>query len=418
MKRSWNMFKSLFLIMLLVNVCIISSMEMVFADGKKDEKNVFGLSNYETFAEEGEECKNIKKKVQAELENVTGLISYETEEYLNRKGIFDEEIEDISNIQELDEVGVENIEIFTEYFAVSDTPEEQNKSISNNEMEILEVEEVDALFGNEYFGEDNEVMSCDLDKKDENIIDKVLVNIGIKPMNVYGVVKSEGGGNISFLKKTVIITSMNVENRDCVHVICTSKWTTMPKYRNIDVITLAWSGAMYVSALDDYNYVEQRWDEETHSCMDGNKIIINRKYKNNNVLFFDYYADPKYLKKGQFFINENGCVAVAKLHEDTNNKILISDRVYDEKVITNERIIIDIYLKKKSGYEEFIVYPYYEHFKSDLNVQRVITSLALLANNLYNGDFGNSIYVLTSGMHTSSYATQAGIAFDCRYTYK
>lgn len=38
MKRRWKMFKSLFLIMLLVNVCIISSMEMVFADGKKDEK--------------------------------------------------------------------------------------------------------------------------------------------------------------------------------------------------------------------------------------------------------------------------------------------------------------------------------------------------------------------------------------------
>lgn len=83
------------------------------------------------FTEDREEYSNINKKIEKEINSKTKLIDENTENYLNESGVYNSEIEKISDVELLDDVKPEDIQIFTGYFAVVDTLEKADIPITD-----------------------------------------------------------------------------------------------------------------------------------------------------------------------------------------------------------------------------------------------------------------------------------------------
>ena len=112
---------------------------------------------------EGKNEQNISKKINDELSNDTGLINKEMEDYLNNNWIYDEEIPDISNKCQLDKIDVNDLVVYTGYYAVSDSEDKADVDV-DDDAKLLNENETDALLGNLYYDEVNEVINNEKNK--------------------------------------------------------------------------------------------------------------------------------------------------------------------------------------------------------------------------------------------------------------
>lgn len=92
-----------------------------------------------------------------------------------------------------------------------------------------------------YYGKENDVIKEKNDKDRKSLSDKILMSIGLKPVNAYAFNESVGGGSVTYLKKILIIYPWKVNEKECVKITYTTLWTTMSKYRNVDVVSLYWT---------------------------------------------------------------------------------------------------------------------------------------------------------------------------------
>lgn len=374
------------------------------------------------FTEDREEYSNINKKIDEEINSNTKLIDENTENYLNESGVYDSEIEKISDVELLDDVKPEDIQIFTGYFAVVDTLEKADIPITDDELEPISGDELNALFGNIYYDENNDLAAYDKEGKiKSSAVDKILMSIGIKPINAYADYIDMGGkydsNHKTYLKKTLIAYPLTISGKKCIKISYFSTWETMPKYRNVDVVSLYWTNATWESYLQNKTFVQQSWNYETHSCMDGQNVIINRKtgYGTTN---FSYYANPGNLKQSQYFISSHGIIAAIKLHEDTNTKYLLEQRVYDEKIYSNEELLIEVYLEKEKNKTSSVIYPYYQHYKSKASVKNVVVSAAGAVGNTIDGNIAKAVYILSNGLRVTSDIEYSGVTFSWVYNFK
>lgn len=221
----------------------------------------------------------------------TGIIDSKLEAQLNAQGIFDSELEefsdeDIKSIEQADEVFA--VTQYIEYKYTADTDEDNSDLIDNYkrsldnetdvevkgnsstdisedlniidnfmdsaavvehtpdgyEAKVMSDTEVDELIKEIYFDESK--------KEEENILNKVLVGIGIMPQNVYAATKVESSRPTatSYMKKVLMVCQVN----DKVHIIFTCRWLKSPANRMIDILEISWNGGRRILNDDKHTY--------------------------------------------------------------------------------------------------------------------------------------------------------------------
>lgn len=411
--------KSIIAVVLLMNAYLMfAQFEIsVYADrnNEKGDNSEFLKSDNFVFTDDREKYNNINRKIEEEISTYTQLINPDIEKYLNENGVYDSEIMQISDVELINNIKQGDIQIFTGFFAFDDTPETVNVPITDDELKPLSSNEIDALFGNVYYGENNKIF--EQKEMKNSAIDKILLAIGIKPINAYAETYERGGGKETYLKKTLIAYPQTINGEACIKLTYFATWETMPKYRNVDVVSLYWTNATCESYLQSKTVVEQSWNYETHSCMDGPNIIINKK-TGWGATDFSFYANPGDLRKSQYFVSSNGIVAAVKLHENTDTKITLQQRVYDEKIYSNEEVRIEVYLLKEKNKKDAQIYPYYQHYKSKADVKKVMVSAVGVVGNILSGDIVKAVYVLANGLQVTNNMDYSGVTFVWTYTFK
>lgn len=240
--------------------------------------NVYALESegteesVENFTENMEDYEYIEQKVEDELKEDTGLLEPEIEEELNKQGVFDSEIEQCAEeyVDALNKAEPEDIEVQAEYYKIEDTEELSGVSVSEGEMVPASEEDINEYLADEYY--DEEVHAEETD--DSSIVGQILENIGIKPIEVKAETQSKGGQkdkkNKTMLKKTVICTrdkSKDKNKKQYIYVHIIFKWDKMPKYRELDTISVKWDNARY-----DYEY--EKKTAVSHFGQNINMIIV------------------------------------------------------------------------------------------------------------------------------------------------
>ena len=215
----------------------------------------------------------------------TGILNSELEAELNAQGIFDSEImnmseEDIDCIETADKVYIETQyvqyvytgeelssdieedkiqyfknknEIINENVEISEGQEVIDDYLNINrlsksclpygyEAKIMSEDEVDELIEELYFNEES--------NNGDNVLNKILTGIGVKPQTVYA--KTKVGSDrqeSSYLKKILIVCQ--VDNKVRVNFNCI--WMKTPANTLVDLVSLQWMGGSRI--LNDSSHL-------------------------------------------------------------------------------------------------------------------------------------------------------------------
>ena len=120
---------------------------------------VGGILNGKVLAKEGREDFLIKKEKDEVNKNI-GILQSRYEKWLNRNGIFDEEIKKYSEneIKEIEKMNIDDSIISTAYYVVDDSTEEKdNKCFDEGDMIQLTSEETNKYIAQKYYGENTDI---------------------------------------------------------------------------------------------------------------------------------------------------------------------------------------------------------------------------------------------------------------------
>lgn len=384
---------------------------------KYEKKNELLIDTTESFAKEREQYKFTNKKINEEIKHQSGSVNAKLEKHLNENGIFDDEIDTLGeeNLNDMEECDIQNIQIYAGYFAMEDTKEREGQTICEDELIPLTAEDVNELIGEEYYNTEN--LGDNIDSSLTSFLDTV----GIETIAASAKVESRGGidnkNEYTLLKKIIIVYKCKNSPYYCVTYSCI--WTKMPKYTNLDAVSLKWSGAFFDGepfSIEETS-VMQKWTEESYDYVNGTKYVkLNRKIveKTKNL---SYYANPNNLRAGQYFIDETSICCAVQLHkkkETTNmfepDESIMSQRTYKVKECYNESIVMVTYLKRENNRNVLTLYPYYLHSKTNID-------LSIIAINIATGGYLNAIYNLVSGKTVSIETEYSGIVWPFTYDY-
>ncbi|MBQ3545611.1 MAG: hypothetical protein IJA34_11615 [Lachnospiraceae bacterium] len=408
--------KSIIAVVLLLNYALIIPNFEVSADeinkSRKNEESIF--------SKDREKFKNINKKIKEEMESHTDLLDEDIEIYLNENGVYDREIEKIKGVEYMSGLNKEDIQIFSAYYSVEDNPQKTDVPITDGEMQPLSGEEINNLIGNIYYGENNDISKKEEKINKDGVFDKFLTAVGIKPVEAYAAVYEAGGDNESYLKKTMIVYSKKVNGKECYEVIYFSTWETMPKYRNVDVVSLHWANATWQPYLNSNVVVKQNWDVKRFYF---NSLLFKEVLKDESyTTMFEEHSNPDNLKSSQYFISEKGIVAVLDLHDDIIKSFnVLGIQNHDITTYSNEELVIQLYLEKDKYKDTVIFYPYYQHYKNSYNVKSVTMSIIGAIVGGINKNAISVVYSLAGGIMAAEY----DMVYCCEsepwsynYTYK
>ncbi|MBE5927396.1 MAG: hypothetical protein E7270_10585 [Lachnospiraceae bacterium] len=396
-------------------------------------------NNYATekhFSEERDNYGYIDKKISNDIANNTGVISPKLEEYLNSEGFFDEDINCLTDeeIQSLKDIEKEDIEVYTEYYAVVD---EGNTSITEDELIPLNSDEVNELIKEEYYGK-----KSDLNKKIHNRMNRkeskskkdFLELIGIKPIVVYASDSYTIGGvndkvNYSYLKKSLfaVKSKFYYYNADNVkkyyyQIIATMTWSKMPENRLWDIFSIEWEGMSYEypSTSERKNWTEQgvNLSPQVMRIYDTETFWINKNSTNKEPYNYTYkynitkdmtckaYGNDKEvtLKNNQYYLRSDKMVGVVDLLDDKSV-------AYDSGKIkytnyTNEGVKIIMYLKKQ-GDNTGRVYLMWKHTqkKVKLNLDISLDRIVSLTISIAESNPIMTVLTLAGGVNGKTYYT-------------
>lgn len=416
-------FKCFVMILLTLNASLRSVPVYVFAKEENkllenhQKKNELLIDTTESFAKEREQYKFTNKKINEEIKHQSGSVNAKLEKHLNENGIFDDEIDTLGeeNLNDMEECDIQNIQIYAGYFAMEDTKEREGQTICEDELIPLTAEDVNELIGEEYYNTEN--LGDNIDSSLTSFLDTV----GIETIAASAKVESRGGidnkNEYTLLKKIIIVYKCKNSPYYCVTYSCI--WTKMPKYTNLDAVSLKWSGAFFDGepfSIEETS-VMQKWTEESYDYVNGTKYVkLNRKIveKTKNL---SYYANPNNLRAGQYFIDETSICCAVQLHkkkETTNmfepDESIMSQRTYKVKECYNESVVMVTYLKRENNRNVLTLYPYYLHSKTNID-------LSIIAINIATGGYLNAIYNLVSGKTVSIETEYSGIVWPFTYDY-
>ena len=245
----------------------------------------------------------------------TGKLDAKIEAELNAQGIFDSEIlnmseEDIECIETSDKIYImtqyvqykytgkdisinedektkcikNKKAIKKEHIQISETQEILNDFLNINCMEesslpngyeakIMSEHEVDELIEELYFDEKSNNV--------DNLLDKILVSIGIKPQMVYAKTKvGSDRQNSSYMKKILMVCQVN----DKVRINFNCIWIKQPANTLLDYVELQWAGGTRVFDDINHSYSAEMTYNKTTIDKSGNIVSKNKivkDYTNN-----------------------------------------------------------------------------------------------------------------------------------------
>lgn len=355
------------------------------------------------FTDNKNDYEYIDRKIEQEIEcNTMGIEHKEIEQFLNEKGIFDEEMNlhlSQENLTEMEKAGLKNLTVMSAYYAVDDTCTEEeyaysegtNNVIDASNMIQLNDEEVDKYLSEEYFQNKTDLNSSiekKIEKRNQNIQEKSFKNtimqaIGIEPKEAFA--ESVGGYSYTMLKKTVIAYKVT---DDYARVRVWFDWTRMPENRNLDTIAIRLDYGQYErNAPNDYGKITAR--HEYYNLVKtgpvgckGSKIKISSKMKSVAADFLqdeEYHASSVVIK------------AAVKL-EENESKLLSNGNVHSEE-ISGESVYFDFYVRFTTPNKNYLeITPIYVHVKKKADVFK----LAKATIDLAKGNFVNVAYYLAN----------------------
>lgn len=363
---------------------------------EKMGKDVFEVNNNCGFTENKEDYYYIDKKVKKEKKSVTGKLDKDIEEKLNENGVFDEEINSSneSELEDLRSADADTMQIYTQYYAIDDREELKDKKVEESDMIELSEEQADEYISQKYYGKKTDLYS-ELEERMEKsesrnesnsigILETIGIQLGIVPITVLAETQSKGGksdkSNPTMLKKIMVVS--RVKDTKKIVVLARYIWDEMPKYRELDSISLDWDNAKYVSG-EVHAY--HKWTHvQYYNNMHGDPAEGYKK--ENKSVEMKYNANPAILKNNQYHIRNGYMCAAADLHNDKTTTI----NTYRKKVSKyyNEEVSFSVYLKRTAKTVYF--YPYYEHTKTTMDLVKV-------ALGVVDGGKLSTVYSLTSG---------------------
>ena len=198
----------------------------------------------------------VHQKIQDEIENDVTELNTNIEQYLNSKGVFDEDIQLYSDDtkKELNMANTNCVWVQNEYYSVVDADEEL---LENTELQELTEEEINNYIGEQYYDIDTG-FSQTFKEQTVNGVAKTSSNSRAKQYNV-------DMTDVSTLKVSLVV----IEYASRVTVSVTYTWDTMPKYRQIDVAGIAWGRDGVLRDLDNA-------DKDVSAEYTANYTIENR----------------------------------------------------------------------------------------------------------------------------------------------
>ena len=182
----------------------------------------------------------------------------------------------------------------------------------------------------------------------------------------------------------------------------------MPKYRNVDVVSLTWKNATYEYGLEDHISVIQSWKTQSGCYEERSKVLFNEQI-NSNRKVFTYYSNPSALKKSQYCIESNQFVAAVKLHEDYDDKLYMEDTWYNITKFYDESLHIELLLEIDTRKSSTIIKPYYQHLKDDIDVGSLIIDMT--------SGYVSAIYSILTRKYIQPNYTFSGVTFQLPYVF-
>ena len=229
--------------------------------------------------------------------------------------------------------------------------------------------------------------------------------IGLKPVEVNAASLSYGGkddkNNKTMLKKT-IIREKKKGTKKYIWTRVSFLWTSMPKYRQLDSISIEWDGAEYDRKYEENTKVVHSWTKHIYEYDYKGKKKLNMYVSQSKQMTLN--ANPALLKSDQYHARTGYMCCAAKLHENSFSHVGADITYYD---YYNEQISFSMYLKRKSERVDF--FPYYLHAYTS----RKLSSVAI---DLLEGGRISAIYKLLSGKTAEIKTSYSGV--NKAFTFK
>lgn len=376
--------KNIIAIMLIVIANIVSvytTTYNVYADENIDTRE-FDKKN--VFIEGHKKYGNVDKTVQKEVSRHSTVAKKEIEEYLNKQGVFDDEIAGLftdEDLRELQICDLVNTEIYVAYYAVEDKAELEDCAVVEEEMIELTDEQVDKYLAEKYFSKETnlyEELEKEFREKNEcennSLFNELLEAVGLKPIVAYAAItKSETIGGVddednpSMLKKIW----MAKKSSNYILVNFEAVWTEMPKYRNLDVIYIEWDYGKYYE-IAHYADVEVThfWRKKVvYVSAMGKRVTENTPHSKQ----MKYVPEGQNLKNNQYNIREDYLCAAINLHNDYEGYSTVTmEDIHN--LYVNEGVSFKFYVRPEEGVGRMNFYLRYGHTKVETNIVSVAVS--------------------------------------------
>lgn len=283
-------------------------------------------------------------------------------------------------------------------------------------MVELTEEEANAYISQKYYGKKTDLYNRLNQKIEKNKKHKkdnskswlqaIGVKLGFVPVSVSASTQSKGGkddkSNPTMLKKILIVSQQGDTKQ--LSVVARYIWTEMPKYRELDSISLSWDNAKYVSG--DVQ-VYHKWVYEYYNYYPFKKQKKTNYIKKEEFTKMKYNANPALLKNNQYHVRNGYICAAADLHNDISKTI--NTRWYVKTNYYNEEVCFTIRLKRNA--KTVIFYPYYLHTKTNKDLIEVAISLA-------DRGYLEAIYKMTSGSTCKVEKEYSGVNKPFTFVFK
>lgn len=340
----------------------------------------------------------INKKVCLELDSHNTFLEPELEKYLNKNGIFDEDIDefDSNTINQLSKVNLEDIDIKCGYFAVVDSEQMEDVKILPNELYSLSQDEVNAYFGKQYFDvetffSDNILKKIHNTANEQNVAEKILQNVGIIPVKCYAKAYDVDLENVSILKVSHVV--VNYTNYCNVSTVLT--WQPMPKYRQIDTSVISWGDALIMDRLSA-NVTCSAYYTITKYTLLSSKLVST--YSAREVFKPDKNLNPLNIEDGQYCPMEHALTVVVDLPGDSS----YSGEYLTYKEYNKYTISISYELNKTNVPKTSVpFYFYYNHTYTKKTYDFDLTDAVSIVVSIGKEDYYSAVIKIANGYKES-----------------
>lgn len=259
------------------------------------------------------DSKYLSKMIKLQKKNHTKKsLQKDVEEKLNTEGVFDSELEDLTDndIKNLNDAT--DINVSTEYVVYYEPINEDknntyddnistNDKINKNSLQshILTPSEIDEVIKEKYFTDEFGENS-----KNTNVLDVVASMIGLQPQAAYAS-EHTSYKNSTYMKKTLI--SSQVGDYNNISYTCT--WLKEPDYRLVDSMVLSYNGGTMVTSSGTYNakftYTQKNLGESANSKVVNLTSYLYNKRKPGLAAIAFKLPDDVYNTRDDVYVTRN-----------------------------------------------------------------------------------------------------------------